>query len=233
MILREFFEKNEKTVFFISGLLLAGLVVLVGLFILKKDWFFPSGLKPEPEIIFSRIPEKIKLGESYPVAMQILNKGGDSLKEKAAFSGLHIEVANAKIKNIRAASPSTGSRVVIKPTAQRGDIYWFEVTYNFLANDRWGMVLFDLIPNNPAKETVNIWYRGWIPSSCSLTQRWATANDLVGKYKTFAQGWRNENCLVRRPQNDSQEEENCQVDVYAAHEELQVFRCFKRVINRE
>lgn len=226
-------KKNKKTVSLILGLFLAGLISLAGLFILKKDWFWPAGLKPEPEIIFSRMPEKIKLGESYPMAIKILNRGGDSLKEEAAFSGLHIEVANAKVKNIRAASPSTGSRVVIKPTAQRGDIYWFEVAYDFLANDKWGVVLFDLIPNNPAKETVNIWYRGWIPSFCSLAQRWAGANNLVGKYKTFAQGWRNENCLVRRPPNDSQDEENCQVDVYAAHEELQVFRCFKKVLNKE
>lgn len=232
MNIEKFFEERQRCISWCLVLFLIGLIISMAIFFGKKDWLAPSGAKPEPEIIFSQIPEKIKLGESYPVTMQIINRGGDSLKEAATFSGLHIEVENAKVKNIRAVSSSTGSRVVIKPTAQRGDIYWFETAYDFLAKDQWGMVLFDLIPNNPEEETVNIWYRGWSPSSCSLSQRWTTANDLVGKYNTFAQGWRNENCIVRRPSNDSQEED-CQVEVYAAHAELQIFHCFKKVINKE
>jgi len=212
---------------------LIGVIILAGLifFVIKGGWFLQSGNLPQPEMSFYRVATgTVKNGE-YRVGLQLTNSGQKSLEEKSAFNGLHIEIENTRVEDIKAYSPFTQTNVVIKPDAQRNNLYWFEVKYALLDSTQWGRIEFTIIPDVSLKKPVTVWYRGWSPGPCPLIERIKVLSDLRKDYRSFFENsWRSENCIIRSPANNEENEPLCQINVFAAHQTLQKFHCFKKIL---
>jgi len=178
---------------------------------------------PKPEVIFNE-PSNIEVDKTAQIEIILKNSGGPSWDNKYVFSGLHMEVENAIVSNIRIESKGT-NEVVIKKDAQRGTIFWFEVKMTPMASNQSGKVLFDI---TPTAKRVNVYYRAWLPGYCSIKQQKLALEDLRASWQSIEKGgWRNEECIKRLPENNSQEI-ICPVLVYAGHKDLQNFRCFKK-----
>lgn len=217
-----FFKWNVRSVaIFLIGLAIAG-VAIVFLAIFKKE----QKEIPLPNIIFVSLPQNLEIGKEYQIEMRLENKGEDSLLDPASFGGFHVEAENAEVKNITSWSDMGRSEVIIKPDAQREDIYWFEAKYAGFKSQEFGYLWFKIIPQ---KLPVNIYYRAWLPAEPTFFKRLKTLVKLSPKYRDWNRhSWRSEEVIQRSPSNNDASQELCPVKVYAAHRELQNFRCFKK-----
>lgn len=195
-------------------------------------WLYPSRTickeistpNPQCRIDFSRCPVEVEIGREYEIIMCLENEGPPSSKEKGTFCGLHIEVENARAKNVLAYSALTG----VKETKVRRQesIRWFEVTYDRLKEGAKGAVRFHIIPE---RLPVRIYYRSWIPVSVPKEEKRDAVIDLKKKFKA-AGGWRHEGYIRRLPRNDDPSAPLCNVRVYAGHKEMQNYRCLVRAM---
>lgn len=178
---------------------------------------------PKPEITVSNL-NLWTIGEPQRVTIELKNIGADPIPNKYAFGGLHIEVENADVSNVVAFSSSTQSSVVFKNFASVGNVFFFETKYDFLHRNETGSVSFTATPYT---SPVKIYYRSWLPGSCSLTDQRSILKSLLPSWQNFRRaGWRNENCIQRNPANNDPNETLCRIPVLAAHKDLQHFRCF-------
>ena len=184
---------------------------------------FKNNPPPEPRLTLSGIPEKWEIGKTYKITARLENIGGDSLKEKGAFGGLHIETTNAIVGYINASSPLTKSTEAFKDYAQWGNAYFFETKYDRLKKGEYGEATFNV---TPTWLPVEIYYRGWLPGHCSRIDRKAVLKELFPEWQKSSSGWRSENCIIRAPANNDLKEELCKVPVMAAHKEPIPYRCF-------
>lgn len=181
-------------------------------------------LFPLPTIAVSSSLENFGAGGAYKIEMKLANRGGDSFSDPVAFGGLHVEVENAEVENIVSWTDHGESQVVIKPDAQRENIYWFEVKCSGLKSAEAAYAWFKIIPK---VGPVSIYYRGWLPAEPTFWQRLKTMINLAPEYRNWRNSWRSEDAIRRNPANDDVSREFCPVRVFAAHENLQDFRCFK------
>ena len=169
------------------------------------------------------MPKDIKIGETKQIQIMLLNQGDNSLIGKSAFSGFHVEVENATVDAIKT-DPDDNNNITIKTDAWRGNTFWFEAKLPPLAANKSGKLIFNI---TPFASPVNIYYRVWLPGVCSKEKQIAALKGLRSFWQSIEKGgWRNEECIQRAPANDSQEI-ICPVAVYAAHKDLQNFRCYK------
>ena len=174
------------------------------------------------------LPENLEIGKEYQIGMKLENKGVDSLKDPASFGGFHIETEGAKIENIISWTDRGQSQIIIKPDAQRENIYWFEAKYSSFKADEFGYLWFKIIPE---KLPVNIYYRAWLPGELTFWQRLKTIMSLSPDFRDWQQNsWRSEETIQRRPANNDASQEFCLIKVFAAHQEIQNFRCFKKAL---
>lgn len=202
--------------YIIISLALIGIIVLAGVF----ERFYAS--PPIPNISISNFNGEV--GESERVIVELKNNGGRPITNKNAFGGLHIEVQNALVSDVTAFSSSTKSRVSFKNFASVGNIFFFETKYDYVHSGESGIVSFTI---TPYAKPVKIYYRGWLPGRCSLEDQQDALEDLLPEWQDLGRaGWRSENCIQRSPAYTDTKESACRVPVFAAHKELQDFRCF-------
>ncbi len=200
------------------------LLVLTAVFIWLIVRNQENKIPPKADTILT-LAKDVKVGEVNQVSIVLENVGGPAFQVGASFSGLHIEVENALVKNIRTV-PGGYDNVVLKNDFSRGNLFWFEVKFPPLKASEQAKVFFDIMP---FAKPVSIYYRAWLPNYCPLEKQLARLGDLRTSWQSLEQGgWRNEECIVREPANDDSKEAVCPVRVYAAHEETQDFRCLVR-----
>jgi hypothetical protein len=161
------------------------------------------------------------------VEIKMTNVGGRTSALKKAFAGFHIAVENGEI--LRTSPFSTGigePNLGTKLFSHWGNVNFFEVSYPRLLEGDSAGVLLDI--KKTSQKPIVIYWRAWLPKYyCSLWDRREGIKDLRAGWRNLAQGWRNEKCIVRIPANDDTKEDFCPTKVFAAHEELQSFRCAK------
>lgn len=200
------FKKYKKSFVLITIIIAIGLLII-------------ANYDPKCEMKLF-VPEEIQINETYNVTIQVKNIGRDSLcddnllNKGRAFSGLHIEVENAKIINKKAYSSFTSVQIIEQ--ASINDIEWFEVKIDCLKKSAIANVTFTI---KPYKSPVKINYRCWIPNKCNRK----APEDLRPEYRV---SWRNEKCLHRMPTKG----EFCNVKVYAGYYEKQDYYCLSEVL---
>lgn len=161
------------------------------------------------------------------VEIRLTNSGGSTSRGKKAFAGLHIAVEGGEVLRSKPFSGAGGLDAVrglgTKDFAQWGRTYFFEVSYpRIKSGESAGVELLVQRTGGPLK----IYHRGWLPKyRCSLKDRREGMKNLREAWRNMTQGWRNEKCIVRIPANDDATASFCPTKVFAAHEELQDFRC--------
>ncbi|MDP3770136.1 MAG: hypothetical protein U1A25_01485 [Candidatus Sungbacteria bacterium] len=183
-----------------------------------------NGYRNPPIPILSLVKDgEWQIGISKTVHIEMRNDGGGPFGGSVAFSGMHVEVINGFVNNIRSSASSTRSSVVFKNFSQTGNAFFFEVKFDTISAKRPQSVSFVV---TPYAEPARILYRGWLPGRCGFSQRLMALGDLRKSWKSFKNGWRNEECIRRAPITDDGVESLCRIPVFAAHEKLQNFRCF-------
>ncbi|KKU52876.1 MAG: hypothetical protein A3H69_05300 [Candidatus Sungbacteria bacterium RIFCSPLOWO2_02_FULL_47_9] len=212
--------------------LTAGVCVLIAsgiVFTLFSDTILSKTLyrnKPLPIITVSSGNTPLKVGGSYKVVLTLKNTGGRPLSGDSVFGGLHVEIENAIVKNIRAYSRFTKSEASLKNFAWAGDKFFFETKYYFLNSSEDGGVTFVV---EPYALPVTIYYRGWLPGFCTKEERGTALNDLLPAWKRDDKGgWRNESCIMRAPETPENGATLCRIPVMAAHQAIQDFPCFEK-----
>lgn len=179
---------------------------------------------PVPKVSFSaqRLDDA-----TISVQIRMENAGASTLNKKEAFAGFHVEVENAEILASRVV-PSK-YRPGTKAYAREGDRYFFEVKIPRLKSGEVGEIYLRVAPESGKQ--AKIYWRGWMPkSSCTRLARQSVAEDLSIAWRVPENFWRAEECIVRVPANNDEEHTLCPIRVFAAHEELQSFRCFEESI---
>lgn len=200
------FKKYKKSFILITIIITLGLLII-------------ANYNPKCEMRLT-VPEEIQVNETYNVTIQVKNIGRDSLcdnnllNKAHPFSGLHVEVENAKVINKKINSLST--LVQTMDTYSIDNIDWFEVKIDCLKKSAIANVTFTL---KPYKLPVKINYRCWIPTKCNKK----APEDLRSEYRV---SWRNEKCLHRMPTKG----EFCNVKVYSGYKEKQDYSCFSEII---
>lgn len=179
---------------------------------------------PAPLITLSGFPSQAVIGEAQRLSLTLTNAGGPSLEQNGVAGGLHVVVENARVSDVRAASPHTRAQVSFKNFAAVGNRFFFEAKFDALDGGEAGSVQFTV---TPSELPIAVYYRGWLPANCPRTERERVVEDLLpGWQDPDRAGWRSEACVKRIPVNDSQAHDSCPIPVLAAHRELQYFRCF-------
>jgi hypothetical protein len=161
------------------------------------------------------------------VEIKMTNVGGRTSALKKAFAGFHIAVENGEILHTSPFSTGIGEpNLGTKLFSHWGNVNFFEVSYPRLLEGDSAGVLLDI--KKTAQKPIVIYWRAWLPKYyCSLWDRREGIKDLRAGWRNLAHGWRNEKCIVRIPANDDTKEDFCPTKVFAAHKELQSFRCAK------
>ena len=190
--------------------------------------------KLEGNIIISVTPEIAQPGETQKVEIILQNGSIPTLSEKESHTGLHIEVKNATVKNIRGQSPYGPSAVVIKPDAIKNNWYWFETKFPQLVKNEQGNISFEI---TPASQNTEIRVRAWLPDSCSIIMRLAGIRDRRDEFwNPISNGWRHESCIVRipssqNPQNTDYSVIPCAIPVFAGYLTQSSFNCLRYQIS--
>lgn len=154
------------------------------------------------------------------VMMWLKNIGGPVSKDPLAFSGFHVAVRGGEVLE-DAKFQEAGLNLRQGPG---GDGLFFETKYSQLPRDAVGSIQFT-VRKHEGEET-QLYYRAWLPKyRCSLQQKLAGWEEMRPEWRGIKHGWRNESCMVRFPGNAETNMPFCPVRVYAAHIELQDYRC--------
>jgi len=213
-------KKKMKLVitFFLIGFLASGTILLI-LFSFRK-----SAELPALQIEFTEKPTLNKDNYKTKAKIVIRNKGGDSLDIPNAIAGIHIELENAEALNIFGRQRDNLVAPKFKSDYRRGNIFWFEVTFNPLKRGEEAIVEFDI--QRTGNGEITIFYRGWLPGECPIELQKEAVKDLVGRFSNLlVGGWRHENCIIRNPANTDGAYPYCLVEVFAAHKNPQYYRC--------
>lgn len=171
------------------------------------------------------VTAKSAAGDVYAVEIRMTNAGGRTSPMKKAFAGFHIAVEGGDILRAEPFTDGIGAPSLgTKSFSHWGNANFFEVSYpRLLEHDSAGVQL--AIRKTSDKPIVISW-RAWLPKYyCSLKDRREGIEDLRSGWRNLLQGWRNEKCIVRIPANNDASADFCPTKVFAAHEELQDFRC--------
>ncbi len=190
--------------------LLAGLVLLLVLLVLWFVW----GPKCDVGLVLPE--EEMVVGRVYDVVLDVENVGKGAWCFGQAFSGLHVEVENARVVS-RMAYSSVGLAEVVEKNYTSGGLDWFEVKFGCLRRGGVGRVSFSVVP---LVLPVRVNYRCWIPRFC-------LRGVPEGILPDFSVAWRNERCLYREPS----EGVFCSVPVYAGYQEKQNYYCKTITLN--
>lgn len=179
---------------------------------------------PEPTIRLMGLEKSPIIGEERKIEIVLENKGGSPLRNTSAFAGLHVEIENAEVHNVRSYSEDIEKPVVFKNFARTGRFFFFETKFGFLDAGKKARATFDI---TPYAEPVRIYYQGWIPGPCSKEEQKEIIKELLPGWQNVDKaGWRDENCIKRAPAFTDITNPACRVPVFAAHRTLQNFRCF-------
>jgi hypothetical protein len=169
-------------------------------------------------------------GDLRTVEIRMTNIGGRTSNMKKAFTGLHIAVEGGDILRAEPFTDGIGEpRLATKNFSHWGNTNFFEVSYHRLLEHDSAGVILDI--RKTSEKPILIFWRAWLPKYyCSLNDRREGIRDLRSAWRNLSQGWRNERCIVRIPANDDISADFCPTKVFAAHQELQDFRCRKAEI---
>lgn len=182
------------------------------------------------DIIVSISPKITYPGDAQKVEIALQNGSKPTLKELESHAGLHIEVRNATVKNIKAQSPYGTSDIVIKPDAIKNNWYWFETKFPELDKNEQGNISFEITPENKNAE---LRVRAWLPDSCSIIMRLAGIYDRRDEFwNPISNGWRHESCIARVPSSQGPPNTDyptvpCVIPVFAGYRLSQNFNCFR------
>lgn len=208
----------HKRIYIALGSMLLLIVGITALVFTK--WYSPP---PEPIIRLIGLEKPPIIGKEMEIEIVLENSGGSPLRNKNAFAGLHVEIENADVHNVRSYSEDAEKQVVFKNFARTGRFFFFETKYGFLDAGKKAVVTFSI---TPVAEPVKIYYLGWIPGPCSKEEQKKVIEDLRPGWQNIDKaGWRNENCIRRAPAFTDITNPTCRVPVFAAHSTLQNFRC--------
>lgn len=209
--IRRFLKQKIEKIFHNKIILFS--IIMVSVLILIIVFYLITKI-PKPYVEISA-PEKLELGKDYNVTVKLTNLGEDSLCF-SGHNGLHIEVENAFIKDIKSVSDFTYAWVPYK--GYSNNITWFETKYTCILKGQSASAEFIIEPVNLP---VNIYYRAWMP------QLYCLYGVPLGMNPKYAAAWRNEKCLHRFPLFYDEE---CKVPVFAGYTEKQYFSCARKTI---
>ncbi len=218
-----YFYKSKDFIFFFKKISKFIFLILFLTLVCNYRYFFSFNDMPKI-LVDSSYFEK----ENQQIKFKIKNIGSDQLIDKSSFSGMHIEVFNADVNNIKVNYFYGVSQVVIKNDANMKDYYWFEVKLNEFNKNKFADIFFDVKKINKNKP-IRIKYRSWIPQSCSMFNRIVALYTLLPEYTTIENSWRNEKCILRDPVNNSKDSIDCSYKVHAAYFNQQIFKCNEKV----